>query len=224
MESKIDPAELTVTRELLKDFSAKPNLTAEEVYRKSWSRYQILENIPFHEMTTGNWKVKLLKVVIYEKLPEILHYFMYDELYTFAGQYRRISDPNKGKIYFGPQHAHQRKPIFSGDLPENIEDGIGEAVLHLRKWVRDPIYRAVRFYQKFVNVHPFYDGNGRVARIIANTYLNSHGLTIAWSEFDNKGKFIHKLNYCHRNPNEETYLLLTNYIKDYTFKLKDLES
>lgn len=223
MESKIDPAELTVTKELLKDFAPKPGLSAEDVYRISWSRYNILENIPFHEVLKANWITKLLRVPIYSKLPETLHHFMYDDLYTFAGQYRKVSDPNQGKIYFGPQHAHQRKPKFTGDSPEEIDEGVAEAVWHLRKWVRDPVYRAIRFYQKFVNIHPFYDGNGRVARIITNTYLNSHGLTIAWSEFDSKGKFIRKLNRCHLNPTDATFDYLVNYVREFTLPLDELE-
>lgn len=224
MELKIDPAELQTTEDLLKDFAARPGLTAEEVYRVSWSRYNMLESAPFHEVMSGNWIIRLIRIPLYAKLSQALHQLMYKDLYTFAGEFRKIEDPNRGNIYFGQQHAHHRKPKFSGDSPDKIDEGVLEAALHLRKWVRDPVYRAVRFYQKFVNVHPFYDGNGRIARLITNTYLQQHGLTISWSEFDNKSKFIHKLNRCHLNPTNETFEILTNHIREFTFKFKDLES
>lgn len=68
-----------------------------------------------------------------------------------------------------------------------------------------PVLAAVRFYQKFVNVHPFYDANGRIGRLIATMYLADHNLVLSWSEFDSKSKFIKKLNYTHINPSEETF-------------------
>ncbi len=175
-------------------------------------------------MLSSNLILKFLRTPIYAKLPETMHHFMYEDLYTFAGQYRKASDPNQGRIYFGKQHAQQRKPKFTGDHPDSIADGVTEAVLHLRKWARDPVYKAVRFYQKFVNIHPFYDGNGRIARLIANTYLYGHGLTISWSDFDSKINFLRKLNRCHLNPNEETFQILTEHIRKFTISFKDLES
>ncbi|NBC64489.1 MAG: hypothetical protein GVY07_02345 [Bacteroidetes bacterium] len=225
MESnKIDPSELQTAKDLLKDFAARPDLTAEEVYRISWSRYHILENAPIYKAVSSNWKLRLFKIPIYAKLPQALHQFMYKDLYTFAGQYRKSDDPNLGNIYFGRQHAHQRRPKFSGDPPDLIEKEVFVAVSNLRKWVRDPVYKTVRFYQKFVNVHPFYDGNGRIARLIANSYLATHGLTISWSEFDSKSKFIKRLNRCHLKPSEETFTLLTDYVKKYTFSFEELDS
>jgi len=152
-----------------------------------------------------------------------MHFYMYENLFTFAGKYRKFDDPLEGQIYFGPQHAQQRKPQFSGDLPTEIESGVLEAIEHLKN-KEDPLMAAVRFYQKFVNVHPFYDGNGRIARLIANTFLAGFELTISWSEFDSKGKFIHKLNYCHKNPATRSFQLLCDYIRNYTFHFEDLES
>ncbi len=224
MDLKIDPEELQTTEDLLKDFAARPDLSAEEVYRISWSRYNLLESVPFGEMMSANWKVRLLRIPIYAKLPQALHQFMYNDLYTFAGEYRKSDDPNRGNIYFGLQHAHQHKPKFSGELPDKIDKGVLEAVLHLKKRVRDPMYQTVRFYQKFVKVHPFYDGNGRVARLISNAYLATQGMSISWNEFDSKKKFRKKLNRCHLNPNEETFRILYDYIQNYSYRIKDLET
>ena len=50
MGSKIDPAELRTTNDLLKDFAANPDLSAEDVCRTSWSRFNILEQVPLHEI------------------------------------------------------------------------------------------------------------------------------------------------------------------------------
>lgn len=224
MVSKIDPAELRTTNDLLKDFAADPSLSAEEVYLKSWSRFNILEQAPLHEMFHESRILRFIRRPVYSDLPQAFHKFLYDGLFTFAGKYRSKNDPHGGKIYFGHQHAQQRKPKFHGDPPDEIEDGVIGAVLYLKKRTKNPLYNALRFYQKFVNVHPFYDANGRIGRLIASMYLADMGIVLSWSEFDSKSKFIKKLNYCHQNPTEETFKYLVNYVEPFTLPLDDLES
>lgn len=49
-----------------------------------------------------------------------------------------------------------------------------------------------------IRIHPFYDGNGRVSRIVTNHYLLTMSKTfLNWADFDNKSKFIKKLNFAH---------------------------
>lgn len=130
-----------------------------------------------------------------------------------------------GKVHFGPQKAHQYEPSFKGDSPDEIESGIIEAVSHLfDASVTDPVVAATLFYQKFIYVHPFYDGNGRVARLISNIYLFEFGWNINWSEFDNKSKFISLLNWCHKSNSSEAFNTLVVYIRKFTRKIDDLDS
>lgn len=82
----------------------------------------------------------------------------------------------------------------------------------------------MRFYQKFVNVHPFYDANGRIGRLIALMYLADRNLVLSWSEFDSKTKFIKKLNRCHLNPSDETFGYLAEYVREFTTPLDELDS
>ncbi|MCC5907520.1 MAG: Fic family protein [Balneolaceae bacterium] len=224
MGLKIDPAELQTTNDLLKDFAADPNLTAEEVYRTSWSRFNILEQVPFHEILHKKWILRVIRRPIYAVLPQAFHKFIYDGLFTFAGRYRSKNDPHDGNIYFGQQHAQRRKPKFTGDHPDNIKEGILEAVRFLKRNPKNPLYNSARFYQKFVNVHPFYDANGRIGRLIASMYLADHDLVLSWSEFDSKSKFIKKLNRCHLNPNADNFGYLVNYMNQFTLTFDDLES
>lgn len=223
MASKIDPAELATINDLLKDFAVDKNMMAEEVYEISWTRFQTLEQIPFNEILESQWLVRLIKRPIYAILPAKIHGFLFDGLFTFAGELRSKDDPNQGKIYFGNQHAHSRQPKFHGDPPEDIKTGLVKAAWFLKKRAKDPLYNAVRFYQKFVNVHPFYDANGRIGRLIATTYLESQGIVLNWSEFDSKSKFIKKLNRCHLKPSEETFGYLVDYLREFTIPLDGLE-
>lgn len=223
MASKIDPSELATINDLLKDFAVNEELTAEEVYEISWTRYNALEQVPFTEILNSNWVVRLLRRPLFIILPNKIHEYLFEGLFTFAGEFRSIEDPNQGKIYFGHQNAHRRKPKFHGDAPTDIQSGVIEAVGFLKKKTDDPLYNAIRFYQKFVNVHPFYDANGRIGRLIATIYLANHNLSLSWSEFDSKRKFIKKLNRCHLNPNEETFGYLVDYLREFTLDLSKLE-
>lgn len=219
MGLKIDSAELETANDLLKDFAANPALSAEEVYRTSWIRFNYLEQALL-DILLDTRKYERINYVI---LPIVFHKFMYDGLYTFAGKYRQKDDPENGNIYFGKQHAQRRKPLFYGDHPDQIEEGIKVAVSYLESKSKDPLYNAMHFYQKFVFVHPFYDANGRIGRLIANMYLNLHNLSLAWSEFDSKSKFIKKLNRCHHKPDEENFRYLILYVKNFTLSMNKLD-
>jgi fido (protein-threonine AMPylation protein) len=225
MEFKIDAAEREATEDLIRDFGTRKDLSVEEVYKTSWNRFNIIEG--------SQHKVRLLHQLVhddeykynYENLPAALHFYMYEGLFTFAGHFRNINDLHNGRVYFGKQHAQQLRPKFEGHPPDKIEAGVSEATQYLLKHhQKAPVLAAVRFYQKFVNVHPFYDGNGRIARLIANIFLTGYQITISWSEFDSKSGFLKKLNRCHLNPTEETFKLLANFIRRHSIKFKDLEN
>ncbi|MBO6794721.1 MAG: Fic family protein [Balneolaceae bacterium] len=221
MVSKVDPAELETTQDLLDDFAASQGLTPEKVYKDSWSRYQILQQTKirsvFDDETLKKWKRR----DVYAILPRFIHKFIYQELFTFAGNYRQKTDPGNGIVRFGPQHGHKYTQKFSGDPPDLIVEGVYEAVGHLIWNAEDLLLQAIRFYQKFVNVHPFYDANGRIARMIANIYLANHELVLSWKDFDGKGKFIKKLNYCHKNPTDESFQYLVNHIRPFMYTLNE---
>jgi len=224
MSLKIDAAELETIADLLRDFSVDPDLTPKEVYEIIWTRFNTLEQTPPYKLLVDqNRTLDVDKRQIYSRLPLELHEFLFDDLFSFAGKYRRTSDPSNGRIYFGKQHAQRRRPKFKGDRPEHIEKGVQVALNYLIEEKEDHIYNTIRFYQKFVNVHPFYDANGRIGRLIASLYLKNNGWVMNWSEFDSKNKFIKKLNTCHNNPSEENFGYLINYVRPFLISLDSLE-
>jgi len=83
--------------------------------------------------------------------------------------YRRgqnvIRDSGSGGIVYMPPEA--------GDVPAMIKDMVGWINTHAAD-VPIPIVAAVTHYQ-FATIHPYYDGNGRVARLLTNTVLHQHG-------------------------------------------------
>lgn len=223
MASKIDRAELETIEDLLSDFSVNDKLTPEDVYRITWSRYHILQQATlrdvFEEETFRLWKRR----DVFALFPRIIHKFIYKDIFSFAGDYRKESDPRNGRIHFGPQHAHFRRPKFMGYSPGEIVAGIYDSVGFLKKGATDPLYQGIRFYQKFVSIHPFYDANGRIARMITNIYLANDGLTLSWMDFDGKGKFIKRLNRCHVKPDEENFQRLVRLLRSHLYKLSSEE-
>lgn len=126
-----------------------------------------------------------------------LHAFLYQDFLVNAGQYRRVTDPNGGRVDFGGRKGHTVRPRYIGTPPERIEEGMIEAGSHLA-WGDDPVADAIRFYLEMSAVHPFYDANGRIGRLVVSIYLYCYELYVNWDEIDQRhGQFMQKLNACH---------------------------
>jgi prophage maintenance system killer protein len=86
-----------------------------------------------------------------------------------------VSDPNR-QLFYLPGHAVKRE----------IESLIGWINQEIEKCDRsqsNPIVVAALAYQKFVSIHPFFDGNGRTGRLLADLILRRYQLLpAAWKE------------------------------------------
>lgn len=81
---------------------------------------------------------------------------------SFAGRYRNISVRISGSAVILPN------PMKVPDLMAEFEKYLKEE--------KDVIKRAIMAHFKFVSIHPFVDGNGRVGRLIMNLILLQNGL------------------------------------------------
>ncbi len=94
--------------------------------------------------------------------------FLKDNNLTFAGKYRTAP-----VLITGSKYAVCKV--------ENIETEIES----LFRWVASErkIYHPVEFaallHKRFVFIHPFFDGNGRISRLLMNTALIQHGYMLA---------------------------------------------
>ena len=108
-----------------------------------------------------------------------------------------------------------QRAISVGDyktIPNNVRTSTGEtyyftppeqvapAMSDLIDWYRakecegeHPIVTAATFHYRFVRIHPFDDGNGRMARLLMNMILIKHGYTVAIIPQDGRDEYIDSL-------------------------------
>jgi len=73
-----------------------------------------------------------------------------------------------------------------------------------------PVELAATLHQRFVFIHPFVDGNGRVARLLMNLALLRNGYTIAIIPAILRHEYIYSLETAHTRPE-----IFTDFIADY---------
>ncbi len=78
-----------------------------------------------------------------------------------------IKDSGSGSIVYMPPEAKDVSPLML-NLIDWINDEVSKAELPV------PIIAAIAHYQ-FATIHPYYDGNGRTARLLTNLVLHKSG-------------------------------------------------
>ena len=123
--------------------------TREELYR--WEQDNIIEALAWIEKTKP-------KDILNEVFLRKLHMKMFGNVWKWAGKFRQ-SDKNIGGRWWQ----------ISTDLKDLCDDA--------RLWVdsRNEPYDeiAVRFHHRLVSIHPFPNGNGRHARLMADLLLEN---------------------------------------------------
>ena len=121
-----------------------------------------------------------------------LHKLFYQNIdKDYAGRYRDIPVIISGSSY----------PVANKD---NIKNEIEE----LCKWIKTkrkkyhPVEFAAILHKKFVFIHPFKDGNGRVARLLMNTALIQEGFLPALIPPILRSEYISLLEKAHRDDRE----------------------
>ena len=126
-----------------------------------------------------------------ELLPRTLHLILYKDILSNAGDYRQSDEPGGGTVRFGATRQYQGTP------PDYIGKRVIQAVSILERDSLEPISCALKFYQKFVFIHPFYDANGRIGRFIVSLYLHFHQFIIDWEHLERNERWLKTLNECH---------------------------
>ena len=95
-------------------------------------------------------------------------------------------------------------------------DQVKSAMTDLIDWYRTkererehPIIIAATFHYRFVRIHPFDDGNGRMARLLMNMVLIKHGYTVSVIRQENRDDYITHLEQADKTEDLTEFI---NYI------------
>lgn len=114
-----------------------------------------------------------------------------------AGCYRTLDARAAGTEHIYPPH-YQLQQLMT-DFVEWL-NSIEAKPLH-------PIAYAAEAHYRFVSIHPFRDGNGRVGRLLMNLILLKHGYPIAVITNERRKLYIDALVYAQENNDDANRLL-----------------
>ena len=223
-----DNSEKAYLAELIRDFPPANPVDLEVAWKDIQTRYTVLEqHIPqfldFLRTSTSPFSHS------FYVLCRSFHEYLFGGIIGNAGEFRKSNDPNMGFVAYGREVTRNPSTSqFSGSAPSFIVNDLSQAFQFLKREETDPIRASMRLYQRFVRIHPFYDGNGRVARVLITLYLSYHGFYPLWKRLEEtkKNEFLKKLNKCHLREEEmsfETYFgYLCNFWRNFIIEKKDL--
>ncbi len=104
-------------------------------------------------------------------------------------------------------------------LPAELETLLREFFTWYNKYYGkiNPVIMAALVHLKFVTIHPFSDGNGRISRLMMNHTLNSLGYPMLNIEYTNRNAYYTALERSQTRQKEETFTsyIIKRYIKEY---------
>jgi Fic family protein len=118
-----------------------------------------------------------------EHLIKSLHALVIQEIdLAIAGQYRKVD-----VFITGTDHV----PPSALDVPLKMQQLVAWARKNYGKMF--VVDFAALFHHKFVHIHPFQDGNGRVGRLLMNVFLMQYGFPLAIIQKNDRQKYYRVL-------------------------------
>lgn len=163
----------------------------------------------FEEMKASNVGLKMMTEVAKEKLPltetfiRQLHHTLLREDYTVytslpggmqssyvvhAGSYK--TRPNSVITRYGDRFEYA-SPEETPALMNDLVNWYNEAE---KSGKYSPIELAALFHYRYIRIHPFEDGNGRIARLMVNYILSRHGWPMIVVRNKDKQAYIEALH------------------------------
>ena len=140
--------------------------------------------------------------VLNEQFIKQLHKRMFSNVWKWAGKFRQ-SDKNIGM----PWH---QVPIYLKNMCEDVP-------VWIKTQKESSEEMAVRFHHRLVWIHPFPNGNGRHARLMADIFLENvlHGSPFTWGKRDLSNPSEHRAKYINalQEADKGSYTLLLEFAK-----------
>ena len=142
-----------------------PDLTTKEELNE-WERQNILEAYTWAlEQRNLNRQDPFAEAFVRE-----MHLRMFDQTWKWAGIYR-TTEKNIGIPHY--------------QIREALAVLLGDARYWVEHQTFEPDELAIRFHHRLVSIHPFANGNGRHARLIADVIVRKQGRPVfTWGDAD----------------------------------------
>jgi Fic family protein len=136
------------------------------------------------------------KKITEDEIKQLHHLFYYRIDEKNAGIYRNV------KVYISGSH-------YALPAPQKVQELMGMFFAQLvdMRTTMHPVECAARAHKNFVFIHPFIDGNGRVARLLMNFILVASGYTIAIIPPVLRGEYIQLLEKAHVDDTDFIYFI-----------------
>jgi Fic family protein len=170
------------------------------------------------EMKAHNVGLEMMKVEALDKERPLSENFIRELNRTIlAGDYYKVSYDGsyQYKIHTGVYKTRPNSVItptgemFDYASPEETSSLMGDLVkwynAEEQKATLSPIRLAALFHYRYIRIHPFEDGNGRIARLLVNYILLRHNYPMVVIPTADRKNYLNALNQCDENTGREPY-------------------
>ncbi|MDR2731983.1 MAG: Fic family protein [Fibromonadaceae bacterium] len=195
----------------------------------------------FEEMKAHNVGLEMMKIEALDKKRPLSEAFIRELNRTIlAGDFYKLSQDGeyRYKIHTGVYKTRPNSVITpSGEIfdyasPEETPSMMGDLVKWYNKCEKNKtlsvIELAALFHYRYIRIHPFEDGNGRIARLLVNYILLRHGYPMLVIPTEDRKNYLNALSECDRITGKEPYnganatteqiTVFVDYIADYLEK------
>ena len=136
--------------------------------------------------------------------------------------------PTKRLISIGEYKTHPNNvkttmgEIYYFTPPELVKPAMSDLIDWHRRAESEgehPVVIAATFHYRFVRIHPFDDGNGRMARLLMNMILIKHGYTVAIIPIQERNRYIGTLEQADKSEDLTDFISYVAGCCEYTLNL-----
>ncbi len=112
--------------------------------------------------------------------------------------------------------------IYYFTPPDQVKPAMGDLIDWYRRQEDEgehPIVIAATFHYRFTRIHPFDDGNGRMARLLMNMILIKHGYTVAVVPVEQRDQYIGMLEQADKTEDLAEFIAYVAHCCKYTLNL-----